>query len=461
MSDPTDITAEWRARSPLMTRRGWRLLQRLRQHQHAPRWNFETGDRLEEGDLEVVDEFRKALNARALASAHDAPPQRMLDAIRGLRKRSWFLQDQIPVGYDLDRDWGALATMDRDDLATRLVEVVPFDVSDFDRFLVYDTSGTSGHAVHVPHEPTLLAKSHTFAEFAMRLHGADSTFEPDTVSCLNLCAQASTYVFASVFTVWNESGFVKANLNEDDWAGGRSAARSYLHELDARLVTSDPISLTEGMRWDLELRPEAIISTAVHLQPGVQARLAEYYECPVIDWYSTTETGPIACSAPDGDGLVLLPHDLYIEVVDEQGRPVADGELGEVCVTTLRNPFLPLVRYRTGDFARLERGAEPRLRDLHGRAPVFFRAASGSLVSSVDIGRAMRLVTTFAQHQVVQSSDGACEVRLRPLGNLPVNVAVVRNVIEKLFGEVPLDVVIDEELGAAGKVVPYLSELEL
>jgi phenylacetate-CoA ligase len=45
-----------------------------------------------------------------------------------------------------------------------------------------------------------------------------------------------------------------------------------------------------------------------------------------------------------------------VEVVDPQsGRPLADGEVGELVFTTLTKEALPLLRYRTGDLASLTR----------------------------------------------------------------------------------------------------------
>lgn len=458
MSHDTSIPAEWRARSPLMTAEGWQNLQRLRQHPHAPRWNFETGDRLVEGDLAQIAAFRDALTLReALPSNATTPPEWMLDAIRLLRARSWFVEQQLPVGFDLSRDWVAVPTMSRDDLASRITEIVPHDLQDFSRLLAYDTSGTSGHAVVVPHEPRVLAKAHTFAEFALGRHGVSPKFTSSGVGCLNLCAQVNTYVFASVFNVWNQAGFVKANLHESDWAGGREAARVYLPELEAQLVTSDPISLAEAMRWKIALKPKAVLSTALSLDPELRREFEATFECPVLDWYSTTETGPIAFSAADGEGLEILPHDLFLEVLDPTGRPSPEGELGEVVVTCLRNGFLPLIRYRTGDHARLQRAPTPRLTDLQGRAPVFFRAADGNIVSSVDVGRAMRLVATFAQHAFLQRADGSCEVAVRPVSGINVDLPRATAALEKLFGH-PVTIHLDEGLGEDGKVIPYRRE---
>lgn len=45
----------------------------------------------------------------------------------------------------------------------------------------------------------------------------------------------------------------------------------------------------------------------------------------------------------------------YFEVIDQEGRPVAESETGEMVITTLFKTPLPLVRYRTGDLVSISK----------------------------------------------------------------------------------------------------------
>lgn len=88
---------------------------------------------------------------------------------------------------------------------------------------------------------------------------------------------------------------------------------------------------------------------------GVSSRLhvellREAFGVPVHDMYSMTEAGPIAGSCAKGVYHVFSP--CLVEIVDEEGQPVAPGEVGRLLVTTLENKLTPLLRYQTGDFAR-------------------------------------------------------------------------------------------------------------
>ena len=221
----------------------------------------------------------------------------------------------------------------------------------------------------------------------------------------------------------------------------------------------------ELARWEIDSRPGALVSTAATLSPALKTSLEVRYGCPVIDLYSTTETGPIAYSDPDGEGFCLLPPDLYVEIIDTDGFPLAPGDFGEIAVSGGRNPYLPLLRYRTGDFARLRpegtvADPAPRLYDLQARQPVRLRAASGALVHPLDIGYVLRR-QTWVQHELVQRADGSLRLVLRPGSDQSLDRDALRAGLEELFGPLPIEILEDPRLGAdrpGGKVIAYRAE---
>jgi phenylacetate-CoA ligase len=89
--------------------------------------------------------------------------------------------------------------------------------------------------------------------------------------------------------------------------------------------------------------------------------------------YGVTELANSLCECDAGAGGHLHEEQLHLEVLDDEGRPVADGEVGEVVATTFGVEAMPLIRYRTGDCAALFRGpcacgrATPRLGPVIGR----------------------------------------------------------------------------------------------
>jgi len=88
--------------------------------------------------------------------------------------------------------------------------------------------------------------------------------------------------------------------------------------------------------------------------PEVRARIEAAWKARVYDHHGMTEIGPVSVSSEDNPDLLLLRHEAYFcEVIDpETCEPVAEGETGELVLTTLGRHGSPLIRYRTGDLVK-------------------------------------------------------------------------------------------------------------
>jgi phenylacetate-CoA ligase len=452
-------------RCPLLTPDGQRMLQRLQEHPDAPRFNYAAGDRLHPEDLPAIELFRERLRADRRRRSPQ-PPAAILQRLAALREQVPLFRARIPAGLDLERDWLALPTTSRQDLALAPWDFIPDDES-LNRLIIYRTAGTTGHPITVPHHPLAIRCYEPLLEFALGRYGALPSFDADTVACFLVAAQIRTYTYAAVLYNWHGAGFAKVNLRPTEWPRPDSQAR-YLADLEPRFLTGDPISFAEMLRMDMPARPSALVTTSVAMSPGLKRRLAERYHAPVIDWYSLVETGPISYACPQGHGYHQLPTDLYVEVIRTDGSQAAPGERGEIAVTGGRNVFAPLLRYRTGDYGSIDFAAcpcgdpMPRLLDLEGRIPVLLRADDGTPVSTVDLSRLLRefplLLHEFAQH-----ADRSCELAVRPLPGASPDLTKMEHDLRRVLGSVPLTIRVDEHLGkrAEGKVLPYHSELQL
>ena len=90
--------------------------------------------------------------------------------------------------------------------------------------------------------------------------------------------------------------------------------------------------------------------------------------------YGTADLGLVAYEAAENEGMVI-DENVILEIVKPgTGKPVKDGEVGEVVVTVLNNYELPIIRFATGDLSAILEGkcstgrTNKRIKGWMGRA---------------------------------------------------------------------------------------------
>jgi phenylacetate-CoA ligase len=300
--------------------------------------------------------------------------------------------------------------------------------------------------------PEVPAKKLALYRKAIRACGSDLAGGPGRVALAFVCSQAKTLTWATVSALLGQAGAVKINLHPSQWNAPADRVR-FIDDCDPEVLTGDPIGFHDLAELPVSIRPRAMVSSAMTVTQGLRAKLEARFGCPVVDIYSTCESGPIALAK--GDAYEILPDDLYVEILDGDGRHCAPGVTGEVTLTGGRNPFLPLLRYRTGDYAAIEsREGRPVLTKLEGRAPVRFRTMDGRWINNIDVATVLRPFP-IAQFSLLQRRDASLRLRLRGCGDEPA----VRSAMESLFGA-GVALTIEPMPDEPWKVVPYASELE-
>ena len=72
--------------------------------------------------------------------------------------------------------------------------------------------------------------------------------------------------------------------------------------------------------------------------------------------YGTADLGLVAYEAAENDGMIV-DENVILEIVKPgTGKPLNDGEVGEVVVTVLDNYELPIIRFATGDLSAILEG---------------------------------------------------------------------------------------------------------
>jgi phenylacetate-CoA ligase len=155
---------------------------------------------------------------------------------------------------------------------------------------------------------------------------------PPTPSIVLLCSLPGGLEYTSRVPLLGEGILRRISLVRPD-------PRERLYRARPQVLFSDPA----GLHWLAgaapALKPRLLLTSAQYFAPSQRQDLEGAFAAPIINYYSTTETGPIAweCLTAAGRFHVLAP-DVWVESVE-----------GELVVTRLRPSVLPLLRYRTGD----------------------------------------------------------------------------------------------------------------
>ena len=104
----------------------------------------------------------------------------------------------------------------------------------------------------------------------------------------------------------------------------------------------------------ISLNMRSVLLSTDYVPRVIVQELEKAWGCKVFNHYGMTEMGLGGGLECEGFcGYHLREADLYIEIIDPaSGRPVMDGQLGEIVFTTLTRSAMPLIRYRTGDMSR-------------------------------------------------------------------------------------------------------------
>lgn len=399
-------------------------LHQLAELENAPRFNFESSDLLTSAALQDVRQFSSQLQTTTFW-AQDQKPDWMSSYLTNVFREVPYYRELggVPKLFE------SIPPIGRSDLGEHPELFVPDSVR-LDQVTVYFTSGTTGSSLKIPTDAAVSSKVLVLIEQLLMGYGLRLPKGVGRVALAALFYQEKTLTYPTLSHYLQGAATLKLNLHPAaGWKSPQDRGK-YLREVQPAIITGCPSSLSELADIVPELQITAILSSAVPMSQGLRERLVDVFGCPVIDVYSLTEAKFIAADQGKGYHDLLSP-DLYVEILDEEGRVVSPGERGEICLTGGRNRCMPLLRYRTGDYAALKfRGRQPYLSGLQGRAPVALTKADGSALMSLDVVNAINDldIVGFAYIQTAEgfrfeyvgpASEGEILSRLRGLSGRP------------------------------------------
>ncbi|GAB3100055.1 phenylacetate--CoA ligase family protein [Aestuariicella hydrocarbonica] len=141
------------------------------------------------------------------------------------------------------------------------------------------------------------------------------------------------------------------------------------------------------------------------------------FGCQVANGYGSRDAGFLAHQCPQGS-LHLSAEDIVVEIVDEHGKCLPEGQAGEIVVTHTATGEFPFIRYRTGDMGCISnepcpcgRGL-PVLKDVLGRANDFLVSSDGKKFHGSSFTYVMRDIDGLESFKIIQESRQLVNVKL-------------------------------------------------
>lgn len=207
--------------------------------------------------------------------------------------------------------------------------------------------------------------------------------------------------------------------------------------------------------------PRSIVVGAEKLYPFQRQLIERVFQAPVSETYGSREFMLIGGECDQHAGLHLTSEHLWVEVLDEAGRPAAEGTEGDVVVTDLYNYGMPFVRYVSGDRAvagwstcPCGRGL-PLLRKVVGRRLDMLHMPDGRHVPGEFFPHLVKDFPAVRRFQVIQDAPDHVQLLLviSAAWNKEARVLLERQVRDTLGPSVCLEmrVVDDIPLTSSGK----------
>jgi phenylacetate-CoA ligase len=169
----------------------------------------------------------------------------------------------------------------------------------------------------------------------------------------------------------------------------------------------------------------AIFTTGEVLRPEIRQVIDKQLKCPVINLYSSTETGPIAIGGPDQ----RLRVSEEIMLLEQPSGPINPSRPVQVVATPFYAYAMPLIRYATGDYirysARTPRDALGlrRLETVLGRERSLFRRRDGTHIWPAVHGDVIGDIVPLRGWQLVQETLDDIVLRIVTPGELTIEAA--------------------------------------
>lgn len=268
--------------------------------------------------------------------------------------------EDLPVINKMDlvnnfNDFITIPSIRHDRLREYFMEEFSFDKMFLNEFLAFHTSGSTGNPAYVVWGAKEFATStYMLLHKNIGLIKGSNIFEilknkrkllyfgimDDYVGGNSWIYQIGKYVDVKMISIFS---------SPDQWI-------KIINEFQPDVIMAKPHVLAKLANQvaggSLHISPEKLIFVGEMLRPRDKEVIHKYFSCPLMNSYSTCETGPVAWQTDEREKLSVINEEVIVELLDDDNKPIREFyKEGKVVITNLYSKIMPIIRYEIGDRA--------------------------------------------------------------------------------------------------------------
>ena len=160
----------------------------------------------------------------------------------------------------------------------------------------------------------------------------------------------------------------------------------------------------------------------------------------IIDTYGCAEGLLIACRKDSNGYLINMPH-VYVEIVDDFGNEVEDGNIGNILVTCLTNKAMPIIRYKLGDlgvkmkldnYPKNPKFKSHRLELIVGRETDYIETSDGTRIFVTTFVAILEFYTIIEQFKIIQIDINSINLEYKTDCNIHLDALILSKLLSEL-----------------------------
>ena len=383
---------------------------------------------------------------------------------------------KVKVGNKFPNNWTNMPIITKADFQHNLKSIIS-DEYNLNDLYIASTSGSSGHPFFFVKDK--YTHAFTWALIKQRYAWHDLSFNSKQARFYGISLEKRKQYYKEIVKdkVMNRVRFPVFNLSDKVLENFMQRFNKYQFEYIygytnsllsfARFLLQNNICLT-----NICPTLKFCITTSEVCTDEDRKILKTAFGVPVINEYGASEVGIIAFENPSGE-WIISDENLYLEIVDDEGRTISDGTFGNILITDLYNKAFPIIRYKIGDLGAIKtdmdtsRDVRKKLLCLNGRQNDTIILPSGKKspgLSFYYISRSI-LESTGIIREFIIHQTALDEFIFDIVSERPLNINEVNEIQKKLdlYLEPGLNLKINRvpmiKRPASGKIKHFYSEL--